>query len=83
MRKYRKLLRIGKKAQRKKLKENKHKKDWEDMSFDEIASLLYEESEEVHEEITTRKPDYQSIKYECADLANACHMMIMYCERAK
>jgi len=75
------LLQIGNQAQREKLKENQYKKNWEDMSQQELAELLDEEYDEVFEELTHDITDYKALKYECADLANACHMMILHCER--
>ena len=75
------LLQIGNQAQREKLEENQHKKNWEDMSQQELAELLDEEYDEVFEELTHDVTDYDDLKYECADLANACHMMILFCER--
>ena len=81
MRNYRKLLKTGNRAQRKKLKENQHKKNWEEMSQQELAELLDEEYNEVFNELTHDITDYKALKYECADLANACHMMILFCER--
>ncbi len=77
------LLTVGNKAQAEKLEKYNYKKDWLDMSFDEIASLIYEESEEVHEELIKRVTDWEALRLECADLANACHMMILMCDNLR
>ena len=81
MRNIEELLTTGNKAQRKKLEENQHKKPFNLMEFEEIVKLLKEEMEEVQEEIIRTGIDIDALKYECADLANACHMMILHCER--
>jgi len=81
MRDYKSLLESGNKAQMEKLLENGFKQDWQDMDFDDIAGLIYEESEEVHEELIKRNPDYKLLKYECADLMNGLNFMIMLCDK--
>ena len=81
MRDYKKLLESGNKAQMEKLLENGFKQDWQDMDFDSMVHLIYEESEEVHEELIKRNPDYKLLKYECADLMNGLNFMIMLCDK--
>lgn len=81
MRNYDKLLDAGNNAQLIKLRRDHHKKDWNDMSFDEMNSLIYEEYEELHDELITRTPDYNLIKFECADLMNALNFMVCHCDK--
>jgi len=75
------LFTAGNKAQSEKLKENGHKDDWENMSFTAASNGLYEEMQEVTEEVIKRNPDYKLLRLECADLANACHFMIGLCDK--
>ena len=75
------LFKSGNNAQREKLLKYSYKDDWNKMSFDEISSLIYEESEEVHEEIIKRKPDYMLLRHECADLMNSLNFMICLCDK--
>ena len=81
MRDYNTLLKSGNNAQMEKLKINDHKCDWNDMDFDEIAHLIYEESEEVREELIKRYPDYELLRLECADLKNVLNFMICLCDK--
>ena len=75
------LLKAGNQAQREKLELYGHKSDWIGMDFEEVASLIYEESEEVHEELIKRGINISLLRQECADLANACHFMICLCDK--
>lgn len=75
------LFTAGNKAQSEKLVENGHKDSWDSMSFEAVASLIYEESEEVHEELIKRGVNIKLLRLECADLANACHFMIGLCDK--
>lgn len=81
MRDFNELFKAGNKAQLEKIELYSHKKDWTEMSFDEIAHLIYEESEEVYEEVIKRSVNIKNLRNECADLSNACHFMIMLCDR--
>ncbi len=51
------------------------------MDFDSMAHLIYEESEEVNDELIKRYPDFELLRLECADLKNALNFMICLCDR--
>ena len=75
------LLKAGNQAQREKLEENGHKKDWKDMSFDEICGLIDEEYDEVFNEMGLCNTDYKLLRLECADLKNGLDFMICLCDK--
>ena len=75
------LFKAGNKAQREKLVENGHKDSWDSMSIGNIISLIDEEYKEIIYELGCEVVDYKLLKYECADLANACHFMIGLCNK--
>ena len=81
------LLESGNKAQLEKLKENHHKDNWENMSFEELYDFLHAEEVELYNEVCTPegewidKPDYSKIRKEAADVANFAHMIIQFCDK--
>ena len=81
MRDHEKLFKEGNIAQLRKLTLYSHKSDWEKMSLDEIRHLIHEEYSEVNEEIIKRDIDWEALKNELADLSNACHFGIQYCNK--
>ena len=58
------------------LKENDHKKGWQDCDFLYLQLRLRREYNELRREImTTEKKDVDKIISECADIANFCMMI--------
>jgi len=89
MRKYRKLLKAGNKAQLEKLKMNKHKDDFDNLDIYYVFKRMEEELEELRNELFTkdghRKPYYRieflKARHEFSDNANFAHMGILTCDK--
>ena len=81
MRDYKSLLEAGNKAQMEKLEQNGHKKDWKDMSQQEISELIDEEYDEVFSEMSLNPTNYKLLRLECGDLKNALDFMICLCDK--
>ena len=93
MRDYKKLIAAGNKAQIEKLKENEHKKGFDDIDImyafgraDEELQELCEELYDVHTMYGVRSLypkediDYCNARHEAADIANFAHMIILKCD---
>ena len=79
MRDYKKLIAAGNKAQIEKLKENEHKKGFDDIDIMETLSLLYGEFKELEYECVYSE-NIDAIRLEAADIANFAHMIILKCD---
>lgn len=60
---------------RKKLRENEHKRGWDDCSIHYLIGRLHQEIYELHNEIFAQKKDSIKIVREAADVANFCMMI--------
>ncbi len=90
---YDSLIKAGNKAQLEKLKENEHKKGFDNIdleyAFDRIEEELLELREELydvyHGDFACRifKDQYDCVKVrkEAADIANFCHFIIYKCDQ--
>ena len=74
------LLDAGNKAQLEKLKENEHKKGFDDCNLEYVDFRLSEEIDEYKDEMCKKNKDYSAIIKELADIANFCHMGILTCD---
>jgi len=75
------LLKAGNKAQLEKLRENNHKKDFNDVNVEYCFRRLSDERLELRDEIINGELDYKKIRREFADVANFAHMGILACDR--
>jgi len=92
-RNYKALLKAGNKAQLIKLKQNGHKKGFEEIDMFYVLAKIIEEVDELRDELCDRSGyggsvhepkniiDYKAAMYEAADIANYAHMVILQCER--
>lgn len=76
MRDYEELLKAGNKAQLEKLKENKHKKGFDEISIPYAYGRMKEEMSELFKARGT-----ENIRLEAADVANFAHMIILKCDK--
>jgi len=85
MRDYSNLLDAGVAAQLEKLKENEHKKGFEDVDIYYVYRRIHDEYRELGEEIFYDKfqnnIDYNKVRREAADIANFAHMIIVKCNQ--
>jgi hypothetical protein len=94
MRDYTKLLEAGNKAQLEKLKQNGHKKGFNDINLEYATRRIEDEYQELSEEIWIithdeqcinywhkDNKDYKKIRMEAADIANFAHMIILKCDK--
>ena len=70
-------------AQKEKLDENSHKRDFTDLPFSYAWTRIQEEFKELQQECEAIKVDfsYTKIRREAADLANFCGMLILACDK--
>ncbi len=78
---YDKLLKSGNNAQLEKLKENEHKKGFDDIDIDYSFRRLHDELRELFSELAEDVIDYTKVRKEAADIANFAHMIIFKCDQ--
>ena len=84
MRDYDTLTAAGIKAQFEKLRENEHKTDWKDLSFEYLFNRVVDEVKELREafeEPEVNEAGFKAIRNEAADVANFAHMIILKCDQ--
>ena len=74
------MIAAGNKAQIEKLKENKHKKGFDDIDIMYAFGRLAEEFLELEREIVFTE-NIDEIRKEAADVANFAHMIILRCDQ--
>ena len=75
------LLEAGYMAQIEKLRENEHKKGFDDCNLKYVYRRLMGETDELIEELFKENIDYKATRREFADIANFCHMGIFTCDK--
>lgn len=83
---YNKLINSGTTAQIEKLKENEHKKGFDNIDVYYAFKRIIEETEELKNELyqfcfKKKNIDYNKARREAADIANFAHMIIYFCDR--
>ncbi len=81
-RNYRKLLRAGRKAQLEKLKQNPHKRGFEEITLEYGYRRLLEEAQELDAELHgSVRLSWEDIRNESADIMNFANMIIYKCDK--
>jgi len=76
------LLNAGLTAQEEKLRENRHKRGFNEVTLDYAWRRLTEEVQELNMEINgTVILNHSDIRKEAADVANFAHMLILKCDQ--
>jgi hypothetical protein len=78
MRNYEKLIESGNKAQMEKLRENEHKRGFDNLDVRYSNRRIKEEQQELDHAIAIG--DLEAIRREAADIANFAHMIIYRCD---
>jgi hypothetical protein len=81
MKDYDTLTAAGIKAQFEKLRENDQENSLNNLNMNDNYDLAYENWGELEDELIEPTIDYHKTRLAAADLANACHMIILKCDQ--